>query len=1823
MSDDYDALGRSMAQQDAATNTLAQVRDVPPSAASTALAAQKASGYPAGAGMFDPASAGAALKQANDRAALTSSPGLARWVATAPPAHVAAAQDDLPGLAKIANQLRDYVSSPWRQLWEGAKQLGTEVVQPPSIPEALSKWDTDPLGAAAAIAGRGSIVEQSITLLKAAGLAQQVAMTAADPTGAAARTGADEYARRLIGDQNYARVQAAISVASLAATAAGVGIKGGVPAVAPEGAEAGVVPGPGEFASAREAARSMQERGPAPEGTRWDVVRTETGFALRPVPLVEPSIGVPPEGVSPEVDAVRSAHADLDADAIKRLEDEIDKSPLADASSDTMRHFLEEQAPGESAYIDAQQLERMFAEEKIPSEEFDKLAPTDAHVAAYMNAQDAAGEFGIPLSDYLTWTKGQPWADEVRKITRFSGDVSQANANELWKPEAEPTPPDPEHIYVPPPIAHDPELSASENAALKAQEPAIQAAAKQATQEIYLKGLFSDAKALGMNEADLKAWSTKVQAAQQQVYERLIERAKKQIKQFQTPKWKVTYNKHYADVSQDYLGRPAVVARNQLTSSATEGTDLLKDNGLVSQGKPITFYRATNYHDTKDGEVPMDLFTNPRPVQSPHPYWKATIDLSSYRGASFAEDPHFTAGWSKGSNYVKEIKGPSGEPVQFEKRPVTWIAHVKTQKFGDYRRPADVEAALDWYVKKNPQGQYEDDQDFQRRIRGRERALKQGSWPEWESPEMMKDLGWDAVRMVENPGQKIPNIFVTNPETIFWKYDLGTVPTKIRLALADRAFVPKDLLDRLPRGIWDKNGAPVDEYAEQLGFDSGHQMLKELASIEDLRGKTSFKEWLERQIKAEAAERAKDELNWDLSPAGILEQAKELVDAPQIEDLLTDSLRAIAHTLGDPALFNKETIKTQAEEIFRSLPMRDATNLKGFTKTIRDLSRKVEQGLLRGKGEKLIEGFKARQEQLLNYYMLSKAFTYARLLRSADARFKTLASKSTVKSVDQQYFNHVLLTLKSVGYDLKIDARELESQTAGVTPQEFVNDLRAAGYEINYIAPPTVGELKDLSVDEFDSLRRSINSLYSMGKDIKTVLLQGERAEVAALVNAIVTQIRFRGVRFTGANVTERWYDPSHTLRALDAALVRPENFWLDVDQGNPDGPAQRAIVAPLQAAKHLEAELMKELNDRFKEFLKGKGDAFNKGLKRTLDIPELTFTDNYQVSHKVISTASDLVHAVLHLGNANNAKVLLEGLRWNRLDVINAAKEHLTPEELDLVNLIWGAHEFLWPKVEAAYRELAGVAPPKYEAVPFTIGGKQMTGGYVELRYNKVLDPMEHKGYGVNSLFGPEGISTLPGNPFAKLRSGYIGPQLLSIESVMFGLRQVVHDVAQRKTLLDVAKVALHPEVIKAIHAHYGPEFSKQVRPYLEYIARQSVFNDQATAQMAQFIRQFRANATATALAFRFTTPLKHFFPALFHSVSEVGAPQFAKAVADLYSTPWKTKEMLEGIVAESVEMRTRWANLDRDLRVDAMNLLHQQNGMIEAYQHLGYLGIAMSDMFSSAATYIAEKRNALEQGHTEAWAIHRAEQKVRMAHGAATETDLPAVLRESKDAWHEVGRLLTIFQSFLNVSFNRQWTSSRLIQLGQAQYRAGQQSAGNANFAKSISRIFWSNIMAGLAIGAVLQLTSKKQGNWIENLMLGVTEQGLGGIPILSNIIRSFESISSGATDMATEAINDIGKGVYDIGALTANATGFSDHLIGHQLPIAPYSIHDGLQLQGFFTGLGVDGLYDMLDYGYSIISGEAQPQNPADVMSGLAHGVHKPEIGGRGRSLRGGIR
>jgi hypothetical protein len=1435
----------------------------------------------------------------------------------------------------------------------------------------------------------------------------------------------------------------------------------------------------------------------------------------------------------------------------------------------------------------------------------------------------------------------------------------------LKEPEAVPPP-----AFEPGPLQPDPDLTSTENEALALQLPGLKAAANQVANEIWLRGLFGDGAALGMSGKELEQWSAKVQVAQQAVYERLLKAAKERIKKFRKPEWARAYNAHFNNVQAEFYERPGVKAWTQLTTPQVkggEGKDLVSGNALVANGKPVTFYRATNRHDTgPDNEALIDLFANPRAPTIPHPHWINTVAHSHYNGASFAEDPKFAENWSH--------QYPYQDPAIYstELRPITYVTHVYVprHKLGDFRNPQDVLKAMQWWQKSygGKQASYESDQAYALRVSTQKHRYTNGDWGPWEAIAMLQAVGWDAVRMLEKPhhSKDKPNLFVINPEAIYWKYDNASgVPQNIRLLLSDRAAVSPDVLKKLPKGIWDKAGQPVEDFAAELGM-TGPELLDELGSMNANRGKQPFKQWLERQIKAETAMRAQDQLGWDLSKESLLEAAREMVDTPVLEDLLTESLTYLARRFG--LGFDKDMILNEAKEAFLQTPVKDALNIGLQERTLWRLMRKVEKGLLGTNQQAVLDAFKARQDALKAHYKLREALAFQKKYAAARRNWQSMARQATIKGMDQDFLNHIHFNLAEMQQKVNRQPDELMDSLNGLTTVQFAARLFAATSQQLVLADIPVDPSKlntpykgltpeKMQVRDFENIREMIVSLRKLGRAAQRAYTETQNVRLLTIAVRVAINADKLGRRYTPAKLQE---DASKSIGASGSIpmwpvevadafgrgagrlanvsggmMIRPEVYLYYLDQ-NGWGPLSQFVTKVLQDGRYYEDDLHKKIMMDLQEFYDTQPDGWEGTMKRKVNIPDLIFANT-----PWIKTRGMAVVTALNLGTMENMNALLKGFKWSYEDVLGALEKVLTKADWDFVQKIWDIHEHtLWPEIVRTYRDktVSGVPPRKKVNRTFTVrtadGQEQeMRGGYYGIHYDTMQ--LERRGLKnpaigqvPSEMLGGEFESSAPSNNYTKSVTGFVAPLDLSFRLIPFRINQIIHDVSWRKPLIQAHKVLNQPDVVIAMQEVLGPQYPKLTKEWLQYIAREAVHSGSGADGWAGLIRGARTNFIAVQVLFKIKTIFLHSAIAAAHVTTEGGRRvvpaaynTFVQAGLDFVRTPGQMSFWNKFIDERSGEIRNIEYGIDRDVR-DTVLKLESKEGPLAAVPKLGYSMFAFLKKMEGRVTWLARYREVMADvggdkfgkysGGNEEAAIYLANKAVRDTQGAGGVMDLPPMLRSSNEWRGELLKLVaTPFMGFRNATFNRGWRMSMAM-------RRVMEGRGTKKDFDMVGALVGFFIMPSLIWGGEAKLYSNEQASLPSLIAQGVAHNTIGSIPYGDLVIDVMSSMLEGKGMSGVRASPEA--------ELLAGAFGLpweGVHLLGEAAGVAipgpkepVRAVVDSLGYYGlpFSDQFGITA-----QYATDVVKGEQNPQSVQQALHDAAAGPPKAAPSGK----RGGSR
>lgn len=1788
MANDFDDAALDSAMQQHAASGIAGTQGISPDAAAAGIKYGPQVGLPASVAMRTPADAQSQAEDRQRQQVIGMAPPMARWAASGDPASVAATKDDFPSLARVAGMAGAFNPGSFADIISHAGSAAWSAIQ-----NALQRNPTTQ--------GLKSFGELGDAL---SDLGASLAIKTPTVPNAAFPGGIDPQFR-------FQLAKSAIENAALSAVPiSGLGAEGQTKSIGeashppmpnltphmgpdgnwtttPEGFVADAEGNPVHFAD-QKAAGQFYSPSNSPGAQTNQIFQTANSaegnsFHVQQTGVLEPPVAdVPDLGVHPGVDAARGVVAEADAKAVSTIQEELAEGKSLARSPEATEQFLEQQTPGATVSLDAQKLWDLANSGDHGEDIWNKLLPTGRAKSALLDALDNGEDHVMPLSQYLTATSGQPWADKVNGIATFRDDgVSVDQAKE----ETAATNPGP--TIAPFDSTKYPDLDPYEKGWIDAHEPDINAAAQRVAKSLYLDPLFKDGQAIGLTKGEFEKYSNNVQNAHQAIYDKLVEKARKAIAQQRKPEWREAYDRNFH-------GSMTEIMRNQQVKTAYAlkyGTEEAALNSAIKEnGQPITFYHGTNFPNITT--------------------WGGN-KYTHRAGISFAQDENFASQWAEGKGHIEEAG----------KHPVVYVTHVIAPRIADYRNPGDLKKAADWWVNKRrtnllAEGKTVDENYLNDYRVSVTHDLKKGNWGYWENADMIKANKWDAVRMKEseNDSDTKPNIYVMNGDHVIFKFkDHGGIPQKVSLDPSVKKLYP-DLAKELPPGIYAEGGLTADEAAAKFGYDSGVDMLKDVAALNAQAKATgsSLKQHILNQANNLAFAKAQEELGWDLSPQSVLSAALDSVTEPAPLDVLSDELKVLANSIAMP--FDRDTIEAYAEDRFEAMPTKQALNIKKLQNYVYRGGIKTEKALLKGDP---IAAFKSKQNQFIHFVQLREAFKFQKEFARGTRRMARFAANPILANEDQETLNFIRAILSGEGVSVKIGQYEtVVSALKGKTLPDFISELTNEGHAP--INAPLTGNLKEASVFGWRGIDQMTHSLSVIGRQKATVTAAGEAAQLNDIAAQVKANADAIGRKFTPGEMHKRISETSLPKKGkagteaaghgIGSIVTRPEVVlhWLDQEQY---GPLMKYVVGPLQKAKFAEGDLTREFSDSFRNFIKDQPKDWVKSLDQSVDLPELLYgRDTNGTPVQWIQTRSQAIMAALHLGTRSSVKKLTEGYGWNEDTVRSALNRVLTKEDWNYVQYLLDLNEkVLWPKVEAMGREVRGLAPKKEKAITISTPHGDYAGGYFHILYDRsaigqfvdeegneidAKDPLEMS---ADSLFGGDYRPAIPIDGYTKARTNFSAPVNLNHDLLHVGYEQAIHDVTHRPALIQAVKVMKNRVVRSAIHDVLGPDYYDESKNWLQYIARRSVYSGKSANWITNMVRGFRHNFTMVQVGFNILTVLKHSLIAGSHLTGEVGIPALAQSTADMFKSPAEHDRLLKFVTDNSGEVRNVVLNADRDIRETILKTVAKQ-GYVTNMQHMAFSMFGFMKRAESARLWLAKYRTEMGNVVDHERAVFLADKSVRDTQGAGAPVDLPTLWRGGDTFWGEVGKLSNVFTGFENTATNRGWTMIRRNDRMVKGFKTGDWQGGRRDFNKQLSD---SLAFFLVPIALVTALATPKKGkvaqqaaeNAVKTLINPIPFGGSLGNVLVDKFFHDKREDSSPQTE-AMQAMYDSGQGAEALAS-------------GHPTKVPPHWVQHSIDTAGYMTGYPVKPASRAGQYLWDWEHNQVGRKSPGEFARGLLFG------------------
>lgn len=1057
----------------------------------------------------------------------------------------------------------------------------------------------------------------------------------------------------------------------------------------------------------------------------------------------------------------------------------------------------------------------------------------------------------------------------------------------------------------------------------------------------------------------------------------------------------------------------------------------------------------------------------------------------------------------------------------------------------------------------------------------------------------------------EDPYVKIRSLVAPakpgTPESYIQQAITELQPLKLSKQAIETDF-PDVKISKLKGMVSDTIGIHPDLVAESLGFQSGSQLLH------DMQTTPNRNDWIDEETDRRMVERHPD----ISGPQNLWTEAMKAVHNEERSRLLMMELKMLAseHTSALKGLIRRVTrpipkITEVRNEAKRQIGLKPVADIQPALYTQEEARARREAGINLSNGD-LELAFEAKHRELLNHEMFRAAtdgkedvadgLNYVKRITKESARDRI--GKASGGQVD--YLGQIDDILDRFDFR-KATLKEL-ARREGL--RQFIENRQAEGYSPDIpeklLEASNRKNYKELSLGDFRDVVSSLKSIDHLASLKGKLLANLRERDFDEVKNKLVAEwnenhdIKIEPIKPRSINET------SFRKSAL-ASMTRLEFLFDRLGGYKPNSETYQTFFKPTVEAQNAKRDMIIDamyklpdglsLNDIFSAYTLKERSMwyYNKTY-----IPEI---DSSMLHPNMLMTA-------LNLGNDYNRNALKDGYQWND-DHIRAITDHLDERDWKTVQKIWDHLETYKPHIAKLERELNGHEPEWVEASPFEVKTKDgkilnMRGGYFPIKFDPRLSPemarIDESAEAVD-LFGGQYAQAMTRYGHTIAREGTGGkPLLLQFSALTGHIENVIHDLAWRKTIIDLNHLVNDPDIRATIKGAVGDENYALLNPWLRFIAGEKAGNPLNPYE--HLLGAARGMAINVRLGLSITAGLKH-LTNFGIAANEIGPLYAAKGFMATIAKPWKLGETWRSITGQSKMMAAFDETYDRDVRemFRGMNIQGTREGMTmlpeklsaamsvtDAYTHdmrkaffvhYGYMyrAVTMPTYIGAYQKAMDGKVQNIDQGDNEA-AIDYAEHVVRTTIASASTKDLPNIMNQKG-----LMKLFTMYYGPMNLVFNN-------IQKATHQFSASSipKNIGAAMFLWFGPAVI-QNLLTGKSPG-----TDDDKEEWLKYIAKQASFYPMESIIGLRDAARMAET---GGRDFSLSPVADVLAGI------TKTSIAASQRISGQKDEFSRSDLNNFSNTAGYFTGMPTGQILKSVEYALDWMTGDQQPDNPIEGM------------------------
>lgn len=1016
----------------------------------------------------------------------------------------------------------------------------------------------------------------------------------------------------------------------------------------------------------------------------------------------------------------------------------------------------------------------------------------------------------------------------------------------------------------------------------------------------------------------------------------------------------------------------------------------------------------------------------------------------------------------------------------------------------------------------------------------------------------------------------------------------GVLPVKLSKKYLLNVY-GEDKLKALPKPhVYAAEGGMDAEWAADIfGFKSGDELVEALISAEPRNAHID-------RLTDERMAALYPDLPTD--PAKLSEEAMKAVHNEKRDELLRLELEHLA-------VNDLPAMKGMIRKVARKVPSTES--LRAFAeKTIaakkeRDIKPHLHSRAEARAARKAVDAFNKGEFDLAFHMKLQEAIAHELYKASVKAReeidgivdyakkFDKTSVREKMGKAGADYLEQVDAILDR--YSFKgVSLRSLEKRKSLL---EWTKGQEAQGLFVavpdKLLAESARQSYRETPLEELRGVRDTIKQIEHLA-NLKNKLLTSEKQrDFAEAQDAIIASIEAH--HKTGPEAVD--FAPGLGKRLFTkakeaiASHTKLEFLFEYLDGNKAQGAAWELLFRPFVKADDAKGRMNRAVAENMRRIFSAytRKERATWFLKKT-HVPMLGKSFN----------KANMLAVALNQGNLYNRQAVMEGYGWSE-DQVEAILDNLDKRDWDTVQAIWDYIDSFWPEVKRLEEELSGLAPEKVAAATVRTKFGEYRGGYYPIVFDRdkswrqtQLSEEEQ----VREMFGGRKGRAMTKHGHTVERTNTGGkPILLELTGMTEHIENVIHDLAYRRAILDVWRLANSERVREAIAGAAGREMYAQINPWLRTIAADR--RKEPSAHFESLFARARHGATIVNMGWKLTTALVQVMGYTV-SVNELGAKYAALGLKDAFLRPYKLADKWAFITERSEFMNERPRNYDRDVRdtLRGMGAIGKQGAgtALDNYtvgvRSSWFALIAYMDMAVSVPTWLGAYRKAMDgaveniQAGDEKAAVEFADRTVRMTQSSGAAKDLAAI-QTGSETW----KLFTMFYSYFSLLFN---------QFG----RTYTQFRFDRNVPKLIGSLFLLWFLPAVLEDLLRGRGPDDDDDWLKWAVKNEAMYPFQTVVLARDVVNGMDQFGyepSAAFD------------VFEKTAKTAQAG--IDLATGEKEELSRSNIKDAVMLVGYFAQLPTRQLWLTAEYFHDWMTGEQEPDSPLEgLWRGLVTGKKK---------------